>query len=567
MSINLSLLFIFLLNVIACSDSSTPSNNDSTVQSDSGIQSDSEIIADLGPCGNVVCETPPADECVNDEAHQYASSGSCDPSDGSCSYTYTITPCPNGCSNGICNPPFDSKINYLKAHNAGANDHFGGAIAISGDTLVVGAYMESGSATTINGPDDDLAQESGAVYVYTKETTGWVQQAYLKAHNARANHRFGRSVAIDGDTIVVGAPGEDSLDKPTEGGSTDTGAVYVFTRSGKTWTEQAYLKASNADAKDEFGASVAIKGDTIAVGATGEASTAYGLDGDQNSNNAEYSGAVYLFSRTNSKWEQIHYIKAYNSLYWYQFGNAVALSEDMLVVGSKTDSYYATGDVTGLETNELAPESGAIYVYRKTDNKWEYEAYLKATNTDDSDNFGYSLAISGSRIAIGAIKEDSSATGVNGDLVNNDKLNSGAVYILNRVNDVWTYEAYLKASNTGAEDYFGYNLAFDGDLLAVSAITESSDALGIDGDGSNDNLNKSGAIYLYKYNGTSWAFDKYIKAPQSDIEDRWGRSIALSGDTLFYSSTNEDSSAQGINGNYADNSVLESGAVYVQILQ
>ena len=190
---------------------------------------------------------------------------------------------------------------YLKASNTGAADWFGYSVALSGDTLAVGAPYEFSGATGVNGNQaDNSASYSGAVYVFVRTGTTWAQQAYLKASNTGAGDFFGRSVALSGDTLVVGAPYESSNAKGVNGNQTDnaaanSGAVYVFVRTGTTWVQQAYLKASNTGFNGNFGWSVALSGDTLAVGADGEDSNATGVNGDQADNSAPGSGAVYVF--------------------------------------------------------------------------------------------------------------------------------------------------------------------------------------------------------------------------------------------------------------------------------
>ena len=170
---------------------------------------------------------------------------------------------------------------------------------MSGDTVVVGAYKEDSSTTGVNSTPNESATDAGAAYVFVRSGATWTQQAYLKASNTQAGDYFGGSVAVSGDTIIVGATGEDSsttgVNSTPNESATDSGAVYVFTRSGTTWSQQAYLKASNTDAEDQFGASVAIDGDTVVVGAPQESSKAAGINGDQGDNSASHSGAVYVF--------------------------------------------------------------------------------------------------------------------------------------------------------------------------------------------------------------------------------------------------------------------------------
>src|SRR5262249_52461591 len=188
---------------------------------------------------------------------------------------------------------------YLKASNTGAGDYFGSSVAISGDTLVVGADLEGSKATGVNGnQSDNSVMEAGAAYVFVRDGTNWSQQAYLKASNTGSD-QFGRSIAILGDTVVVGASNEASNATGVNGDQSDNsvavaGAAYVFVRSATNWSQQAYLKASNTRAYGEFGISVAISGDTVVVGADGDFSSATGVNGDQSNTNAPFSGAAYV---------------------------------------------------------------------------------------------------------------------------------------------------------------------------------------------------------------------------------------------------------------------------------
>jgi hypothetical protein len=208
---------------------------------------------------------------------------------------------------------------YLKASNTGAEDLLGSSVAISGDTMVVGAPGEDSNATSVNGNQlDNSAGSSGAAYVFVRSDTTWSQQAYLKASNTGGGDLFGNSVAISGDTIVVGAPREDSNatgvnDNEADNSALNSGAAYVFVRSGTTWSQHAYLKASNTEAVDSFGGEVAISGDAIVIGAANEDSNATGVNGNQNDNSAPNAGAAYVFGRSGSTWSQQAYLKASNT--------------------------------------------------------------------------------------------------------------------------------------------------------------------------------------------------------------------------------------------------------------
>src|SRR5215471_2586443 len=176
------------------------------------------------------------------------------------------------------------------------------------------------------------------------------------------------------------------------------------------------------------------------------------------------------------------YIKASNTDVYDQFGFALALDGDTLVVGANIEASAATG-VNGDQTDNSAYNAGAAYVLVRDGTNWSQQAYLKASNTESEDNFNYA-AISGDTIVVGASREDSSATGVNGNQADNSAVNSGAAYVFVRNGTNWTQQAYLKASNTGSDYRFGVP-AISGDTIAIGSLREASNAKGVNGDQAN----------------------------------------------------------------------------------
>ena len=394
---------------------------------------------------------------------------------------------------------------YLKASNTDDGDHFGTSVAISGDVIVVGAPFEESSANSVNGRQgNNDAVFSGAAYVFRQENGRWRQEAYLKASNTGGGDRFGTIVDISGETIVVGAPGEDSSATGVNGnqGDDDTtngsGAVYVFIRRNGRWIQEAYLKSSNTDRSDQFGTSVSISEETIVVGACDEESSATGVDGDQSDDSLSDAGAAYVFQRDNGQWNQEAYLKASNTDARDQFGASVAISGEIIVVGAFEEDSSATG-VNGDQNNDSRFDSGAAYVFRRENGQWSQEAYLKASNTDRRYQFGTSLAISEETIVVGAIGEDSLARGVNGD--ENDEYeygrDSGAAYVFRRENGQWIQRAYLKASNTESLDEFGSSVAISGENIVVGAHFEKSSATGVNGEQNDNSARDSGAAYVF----------------------------------------------------------------------
>jgi hypothetical protein len=337
---------------------------------------------------------------------------------------------------------------YVKASNTDASDAFGAAVAVSADgaTMAVGSPGESSDALGVGGSQgSNAAGGSGAVYVLERNGAGaWAQSAYVKASNTGAEDAFGVSVALaaDAETLAVGARWEDSSATGVDGaqgdeGATNAGAVYVFRRASTgPWTQDAYVKASNTGAFDSFGCSVALSanGTTLAVGARYEDSAATGLDGDGANDDARDAGAAYVFHRSSAGlWAQQAYLKASHVDTDDEFGISVALSAagDTLAIGAPFDSSNATG-LGGDPSSNAAVWSGAVYLFRSSPaGTWAQDVYVKASNTEERDNFGGAVALSadGSTLAVGALGEDSNATGIGGLQSNNFRLESGAVYV------------------------------------------------------------------------------------------------------------------------------------------
>jgi hypothetical protein len=499
---------------------------------------------------------------------------------------------------------------YLKASNPGMSDHFaeGGAlpghtgmgVAVSGDgnTIAVGAPHESSRARGINGSEnDDSAYNAGAVYVFARAGGRWTRQAYVKASNAGAGDYFGSFVALsaDGNTMAVAAHWESSAAAGVNGNQADdslpqAGAVYVFTRSGTTWTQQAYLKASNPGRAgsggedpgdgDQFGFSLALSrdGNTLAVGANSEDGSAAGAKSDPRDDSFSSAGAVYVFGRTGGTWAQQAYLKAdasTNTGLGDQFGFSVALNANgnTLAVGVYDES--GSGRAVNAPIDRMRGGSGAVYVFGRNGTTWTREAYLKTWNAEGGDSWGVSVAISddGNTVATGSLDEDCVCMGVvnaPSDVGATDQkadLSTGAVAIFVRNGGAWSQQAYIKASNTGQEDWFGVRLALsgDGNTLAVGAPNEDSNAQGINGPQTNDAATEAGAVYLFTRGGAAWSQLAYVKGANTEAFDEFGGAVALSRDgrTLVAGAKGEDSSARGATGNQADNSLDEAGAAYV----
>ncbi len=481
---------------------------------------------------------------------------------------------------------------YVKAANANASDYFGRSVSLSGDAVAVGATGEDSNQTTItngNGASsDNSASSAGAVYLYRRSGSSWAQEAYVKAANTDTSDledNFGYSVSLSGDTLAVGAYGEDTNQNTITngtgvfggGGAPSSGAVYVYRRSGGIWAQEAYVKAANANASDIFGHSVSLSGDTLAVGADGEDSNQTTITngvGASSDNSASASGAVYVYRRSGTQWAQEAYVKAANADASDYFGHSVALSGDTLAIGApyEDSSQTTITNGTGASSDNSASSSGAVYVYRRTGAQWAQEAYVKAANADAGDYFGYSVALSGDTLAVGAPYEDSSQTTItNGTVasIDNSVSYAGAVYVYRRGGSSWAQEAYVKAARILGYHYFGEAIAMSGDTLAVGARGDDSSQTSItNGTGSIGGgiAGSAGAVYVYRRSDSSWAREAYVKAANAGGGDYFGESVSISGDTLAVGAPDEDSNQTTITngtGASSDNSLSYAGALYI----
>ncbi len=405
----------------------------------------------------------------------------------------------------ITSPLSMQELNKIMASDAAANDHFGRNIAISGDTVVVGASAK-----------DDGVTNSGAVYIYERNISSGLfeQKAKLTASDAAANDYFGSSVAISGDTVLVGAAWND------DNGS-DSGAAYLFEKPATggwvTATEDARFTASDAAANDHFGISVAISGDTVVIGA----------DWDDD-NGASASGSVYLFEKPasggwTSSTENAKFTASDAAADDY-FGKHVAISGDTVVVGAEGDN-NATGAAYLFEK----PASGG---WISTTEK----AKLTASDASEDDQFGISVAISGDTVVIGASGDNSA---------------SGSAYIFEKPVSGWisdTEDAKLNASDATMHDNFGYSVAISGDSVVVGAW--------LNDDG--------GSAYLFEKPVSGWGNateNTKFRIADAELSDYFGFSVAINGGTVVVGANQDDEGGTNSGAAYLFNKVLFTNTI------
>ena len=477
-----------------------------------------------------------------------------------------------------------SQETYFKASNPDDGDRFGHSVAVHGDTLVVGADREHSVSTGVNGDQNSNGFPfAGAAYVFRRSGTTWVQEAYLKASNANSGDRFGTSVGVFGDTVVIGAPGETSNTTVINGDqniniTTGAGAAYVFTRSGSTWSQEAYLKPFNFGLNHFFGSAVAIDGDSIVVGTPGERGAVTGVNGDPNAGFKARAGAAYVFVRSGTTWTQEAYVKASTTDIEDFFGTSVAIDGDTMLIGAPEEDSSAAG-VGGDQADDSQTDAGAAYVFVRSGTTWTQEAYLKSVvpqptpffktmfgqsvdlsgdtavigGRDQAEtfertgttwtpatvlglsntailpgSFGEPVSIDGDILAVGAVTDSSSASGINGQICNAESFGSGAVLLYRRTGTTWGPETYIKASTPGGLDNFGNSLALDQDNLAVGASREASDGVGVDGTESGASMIPGqGAAYNFDLASSTLNPDQpacvlYVSACAGDGGDQMG---------------------------------------------
>jgi hypothetical protein len=379
------------------------------------------------------------------------------------------------------------------------------------------------------------------------------QRAYLKASDTEENDYFGGEVAVDGDTVVVGAAGKATGPAPAR----QSGAAYVYNLVAGAWSETAILTGPDGDL-DRFGLSVAVDGDIIAVGAPVE---------DDESQTFQNSGAVYVFERSpgGTDWAFAARLESPDKdelIRGAEFGFSVAVSGNRIFVGAPQERRLGTG-------------GGEVNVFEKAPGGWTNVDTFAPTVSELGDRFGQSVSASGDAVVVGAPGEDSGAKGVGGDPDDASAPQSGAAYIFNYNpgSNAWQQGAYLKASNTRSADEFGKSVSIDGAIVAVAAPGEDSNATGVNGDEENDELSSAGAVYLFEGSGNSWAQTAYVKPSNtlrgfggertSQTWSSWASTVAVSGNALLVGASRELSAAREIDGDQSDVSAASSGAAYL----
>ena len=338
----------------------------------------------------------------------------------------------------------------------------------------------SGDTAVVGAPhDSDNGGVSGSAYVFVRNGTSWDQQAKLVASDGFAGDSFGSSVAVSGNTVVVAAHGNDD-------NGDFSGSAYVFVRSGTTWSQQAKLLAADGTPLDALGASaLALSGDTVVAGAHGHP-------------NGDNFGAAYVFVRSGTSWAQQAKLLPTDGEAGDFFGVSVDVSGDTAVVGAFVD-----GD-----------HSGSAYVFVRSGTVWSQQAKLLGSGT--TSHFGLSVAVSGDTAVVGGGDDD----GVGG---------SGAAWVFVRDGTSWSQQAKMLPSDGALGDQFGGRLAVSGDTAVVGASQDD------------DQGKNSGSAYVFRRSGTNWCQQTKLLASDGAQDDWFGAwSVAVSGSTAVVAADLDD---------------------------
>jgi len=322
--------------------------------------------------------------------------------------------------------------------------------------------------------DDDNGPNSGSAHVFFKNGETWIEQAKLTASDGDAGDRFGYSVALDGDYAIIGAMLDDES-------STDSGSAYVFIRNGETWIEQAKLTASDGETGDNFGCSVALDGNFAFIGASLEDHT--GID----------RGSAYVFYRNGGVWAEHAKLTASDGEDGDHFGLSVSLDGNYAVIGVYGDS-------------DNGSESGSAYVFFRSGVTWIEQTKLIASDGEAGDNFGVSVSIDNDKVLVGAWDENA-----NGPY-------SGSAYVFHRNGDTWNEDTKLTASDGDEGDHFGISVSIDGDYAIIGASLDDN------------NGSDRGSVYVFFRNGNIWSEQAKITASDGDDGDNFGVSVSLDAD-------------------------------------
>jgi len=380
--------------------------------------------------------------------------------------------CDFGCDDGACALPPWVEEQKLGGSSRWWDGEFAHSVALSGDTALIGASKH-----------EQLGDEAGAAYVFTSNSGEWTEEQVFLASDGAAYDYFGTSVSLSGDVAVIGAPSHDS-------GTGPTGAVYVFRKGANEWVFEQKLVASDGEAQDNFGVSVAVWGDVIVVGAH--------LNDEPGQDN---SGAAYVYRYNGATWVEEQKLVAPDAESSDKFGLAVSVYGDTAVIGTPFD-------------DDSGNNAGSAYIFSYDGYEWVFEQKLLASDGDEYDYFGGSVSVSGSVVVIGAYSDDDSGT------------YAGSAFVYRFDGQTWNEEAKLLGSDVASGDHFGSAVSIYEDTVVVGAHWH-------DGGEYEEN---SGAAYVYRFVDEAWLEEAKMVASDAYYQNKFGNAVAVHDDVILVGS-------------------------------
>lgn len=359
-----------------------------------------------------------------------------------------------------------SQIKELLASDSSPHDNYGIIVTLSGDTAVIGIPF-----------DNSRSFNAGSAYIYTRHKGAWIQQQHLTAKDSAPGDQFGWSIALQGNTVLIGSRLDD--DK-----GFNSGSVYVYTRHAGLWIEQQKLTAIDGSANDQYGLTLSLADNTAVIGAP--------FDDD----NGFDSGSAYIYTLKAEEWTLQQKLTATDAASGDQYGWSVALDGNSALIGARFD-------------DDKGFNSGSAYLYSLDAEAWLLKQKLTAADGSDNDQFSWSVALDNNTAVIGARFDDDMG------------INSGSAYVFTRSGDSWGLQEKLTASDGAPGNQYSWSIALQGDTVII-------------GNPFDDNKYRlSGSTYVYTRNVDLWSEIQKMTASKELLGDRYGISVALEGNTML----------------------------------
>jgi hypothetical protein len=356
-----------------------------------------------------------------------------------------------------------TQIESLNHASIESNDQYGYSVSISGTLAVIGAPR-----------DDDNGENSGAAYVFKKVMGSWVFEEKIISTDGSEYDQFGSHVRISGSEIFVGAKGYDST-------KTNAGSVYVYQNTKNKWSQTNQIFIPDPISEDEFGSFLGVSAGKLIVGSN--------------------RGTVYSFNSMKSNWAFSEKLTVEAGSTYDRFGNSVSIFGDFAAVGSYKD-------------DDNGPNSGSVYIYEYTTLKgWVQKVIIHASDATGHDYFGSSVHLSENRLIVGAENAD------------NNEFSSGAVYVFDLENNVWSQTTKLTGDNFSSADNYGASVSYSNNHILVGASGENS---------------QEGSVYIYELVNNMWQFGSKLQPTEGRTNGHFGTSVSLSGNLALIGASGEE---------------------------